>query len=80
MDVAIITGAGSGIGLATAKHLYGMGMAIVGVGRDPKKLAVLEREIGDPDRLATLSVDIAADEAHRPSSNWRLLVSGESIF
>ena len=38
-------------------------MAIVGVGRDPDKLAVLESEIGDPQRLATLSVDIAADEA-----------------
>jgi len=63
MQVAIITGAGSGIGLATARQLYDMGMAIVGVGRDPEKLAALEREIGDPARLATLSADIAADDA-----------------
>lgn len=63
MQVAIITGAGGGIGLGTAKQLYDMGMAIVGVGRDPEKLAHLESEIGDTERLATLSVDIAADEA-----------------
>lgn len=63
MEVAIITGAGSGIGLATAKQLYGMGMAVVGIGRDPGKLAALEREIADPARLATLSIDITADDA-----------------
>jgi len=63
MQVAIITGAGSGIGLATARQLYDAGMAIVGVGRDPAKLTALEGEIGDPERLATLAVDIADVEA-----------------
>ncbi len=63
MQVAIITGAGSGIGLATAKQLFDNGMAIVGVGRDPEKLAALERELGDPERVVTVAVDIAADEA-----------------
>ncbi|NND69165.1 MAG: SDR family oxidoreductase [Halioglobus sp.] len=63
MQVAIITGAGSGIGLATARQLYDNGAAIVGVGRDAGKLATLEAAIGDPERLATLAVDIAADEA-----------------
>lgn len=63
MQAAIITGAGSGIGLATAKMLHESGMAIVGVGRDAAKLSVLEVEINDPERLATLSIDIAADEA-----------------
>ena len=63
MEVAIITGAGSGIGLATAKALYGMGMAIVGVGRDPGKLATLASEIDDPGRLATLAVDITEETA-----------------
>lgn len=63
VQTAIITGAAGGIGLATAKMLHGMGMAIVGIGRDPAKLAALENEIGDPDRVATLSADIAADKA-----------------
>ncbi len=65
MEVAIITGAGSGIGLATAKQLYSTGMAVVGVGRNPDKLAALARELPDPARLATLSIDIAADHAPR---------------
>lgn len=65
MQVAIITGAGSGIGLGTAKMLYDMGMAVVGVGRDPAKLATLEATIGDPERLATLSVDVTGDDAPR---------------
>ncbi len=63
MQVAIITGAGSGIGLATAKMLHAAGMAIVGVGRDPAKLADLEKAIADAPRLATLAVDISTDSA-----------------
>ena len=63
MQVAIITGAGSGIGLETARMLHGQGMAIVGVGRSADKLKLLEESIADPDRLATISVDIASDDA-----------------
>lgn len=72
MEVAIITGAGSGIGLATAKHMHGMGMAIVGIGRDAGKLAELETEIGDTERLATLSVDITDDDAPQKIVNLAL--------
>jgi NAD(P)-dependent dehydrogenase (short-subunit alcohol dehydrogenase family) len=61
--VAIITGAGSGIGLATAKLLHAAGNAVVGIGRDKAKLARLEAEIGDPDKVLTLSVDVTAKAA-----------------
>ncbi|HEX7819737.1 MAG TPA: SDR family oxidoreductase [Sphingobium sp.] len=63
MKVAIITGAGSGIGLATAKMLHAEGLAIVGVGRDTAKLAALEQELGGTERLLTISVDVTAADA-----------------
>jgi meso-butanediol dehydrogenase / (S,S)-butanediol dehydrogenase / diacetyl reductase len=62
MKAAIITGAGSGIGLATAKLLHEAGNAVLGVGRDKTKLASLESELGG-ERVASISVDVTADEA-----------------
>jgi meso-butanediol dehydrogenase / (S,S)-butanediol dehydrogenase / diacetyl reductase len=62
MKVAIITGAGSGIGLATAKLIHDAGDAVLGVGRDKAKLAALESELGG-ERVASISVDVTADEA-----------------
>lgn len=63
MQVAIISGAGSGIGLAAAKQLYDNGMCIVGVGRDPEKLSLLEQTLDDSERVMTISADIAAQDA-----------------
>ena len=63
MQVAIITGAGSGIGLATARMLHDAGMGVVGVGRDEGKLHALASALGGSDRLATLSADVTADDA-----------------
>ena len=80
MQVAIITGAGSGIGLATAKQLHEAGMSVVGVGRDAAKLATLEREINDSQRLATLSIDIATDEAPQAIVNLALERFGRIDF
>ncbi len=63
MQTAIVTGASSGIGFGTAVKLASMGMAVLGVGRDEKKLASLEKAINNPDRIATLAVDLTADDA-----------------
>lgn len=60
---AIITGAGSGIGLATAKALYASGLAVVGIGRDEAKLADLAATLGGDDRVLTLSIDVTASDA-----------------
>lgn len=65
MQVAIVTGASSGIGLGTAVKLAEMGMAVVGVARDPQKLAGLEKAIPDRNRIATIAVDVTADDAPR---------------
>jgi NAD(P)-dependent dehydrogenase (short-subunit alcohol dehydrogenase family) len=62
-QVAIVTGAGSGIGLGCAVKLAEAGMTILGVGRDPEKLKRLESEIGDRERVATLAVDLMEDSA-----------------
>ncbi|OBB81335.1 SDR family NAD(P)-dependent oxidoreductase [Mycolicibacterium peregrinum] len=61
MQVAIVTGASSGIGFGCATALAEAGMAVLGTGRDEDRLAELERVA--PDRIATLAVDLTADDA-----------------
>jgi NAD(P)-dependent dehydrogenase (short-subunit alcohol dehydrogenase family) len=62
-EVVVITGASSGIGWGTALKFAHAGMAVVGVARDAEKLKALEAEIGAPDRVATLAMDVMRDEA-----------------
>ncbi len=63
MQVAIVTGASSGIGFGCAVKLAEAGMAVLGAGRDTDRLTDLAQAIGDPDRVATLAVDLTADDA-----------------
>lgn len=60
MQVAIVTGASSGIGFGCATMLAEAGMAVLGTGRDEERLAGLERIA--PDQIATLAVDLTADD------------------
>ena len=60
--VAIVTGASSGIGFGTAVKLAEAGMSVLGTGRDETRLADLAAAVGDPDRVATLAVDLTSDE------------------
>src|SRR5208337_609534 len=46
-----------------AVKMADMGMAIVGVGRDEKKLAHLAETLEDADRVATLAVDVTEEQA-----------------
>ncbi|MDT5111045.1 MAG: hypothetical protein QOE20_2935 [Mycobacterium sp.] len=62
MQIAIVTGASSGIGFGTAVKLAEAGMAVLGTGRDESRLAELAAQVGDPDRVATLAVDLTADD------------------
>lgn len=64
MRVALVTGAGSGIGLAISQRFLEDGVAVVGVGRDANRLASLERLGKELDRpVATLALDITQDPA-----------------
>lgn len=63
MQVAIVTGASSGIGFGCAVKLAHMGMAVLATGRDAKKLAEVPQAVNDPDRVATLAIDLTQDDA-----------------
>lgn len=45
MKVAVVTGASSGIGKATAKEFARLGWHVIGVGRNPERSAAAQREI-----------------------------------
>ncbi|BBX83385.1 SDR family NAD(P)-dependent oxidoreductase [Mycolicibacterium aubagnense] len=61
MQVAIVTGASSGIGFGCATTLAEAGMAVLGTGRDETRLAELRQR--NPDRIATLAVNLTDDDA-----------------
>jgi meso-butanediol dehydrogenase/(S,S)-butanediol dehydrogenase/diacetyl reductase len=64
MRVALITGASSGIGLATSRVFLDARIAVVAVARDADKLAAAERELsGRAAPVATLALDVTADDA-----------------
>lgn len=66
MRVALITGASSGIGLATSRLFAENGIAVVGVARDAEKNAALERTlIGAPGPVVTLSADVCDADTPR---------------
>jgi NAD(P)-dependent dehydrogenase (short-subunit alcohol dehydrogenase family) len=65
MQVAIVTGASSGIGFGVAVKLAEAGMAVLGAGRDEARLTDLVAAVNDPDRVATIAVDLTADDAPR---------------
>ncbi|OBI17173.1 SDR family NAD(P)-dependent oxidoreductase [Mycobacterium sp. E2497] len=62
MQVAVVTGASGGIGFGCAVKLAEAGMAILATGRNDERLAELAQHIGDPDRVATVAVDLTDDD------------------
>ncbi|GAS86505.1 SDR family NAD(P)-dependent oxidoreductase [Mycolicibacterium brisbanense] len=65
MQVAIVTGASSGIGFGCAVKLAEAGMTVLGTGRDTARLAELTAAVGAPERVATLAVDLTDGDAPR---------------
>src|SRR6478736_1796229 len=61
-QAAIVTGAGTGIGAATAVRFVKEGGSVVLVGRRESKLQETARDIGDPKRIEIIPGDVN-DEA-----------------
>lgn len=73
---AIITGAGSGIGLEVAKRLHDAGANIVMNGRNGEKLQAAANTISDrSDRIKLVAADIA-----RPETGQNLVTEAEDSF
>ena len=65
-QVAIVTGGGSGIGLATSLELLRLGARVAVCGRNPEKLATAANELGaiaGPDRVHAAPCDIREPDA-----------------
>jgi NAD(P)-dependent dehydrogenase (short-subunit alcohol dehydrogenase family) len=67
---AIVTGAGSGIGLAAARRLHHDGWAVVAVDLDDGRLATVGKV--DPDLVVTLPADAATEEGNARSVDCAL--------
>jgi 3-oxoacyl-[acyl-carrier protein] reductase len=59
--VAIVTGAGGGVGKATTQRLLSEGSKVVMVGRERKKLTKLISELNDANNLLPLTADISKE-------------------
>jgi NAD(P)-dependent dehydrogenase (short-subunit alcohol dehydrogenase family) len=73
--VALVTGAASGIGLATARRLFEAGWKVAAVDRDAGPLARLADELGTPSRIFTSPLDVT-DE---PAAEKVVAMAGEAL-
>jgi rhamnulose-1-phosphate aldolase/alcohol dehydrogenase len=57
--IALVTGAGSGIGAAVARRLAAEGACVILADRDLEAAGAVAKEIGGPDRAVAVPVDVA---------------------
>ncbi|MGW7052819.1 bifunctional aldolase/short-chain dehydrogenase [Streptomyces sp. NPDC054887] len=60
--VALVTGAGSGIGRAVARRLVAEGACVVIADLDGDNAAAVAEELGGPDRAVAVTVDVTSEE------------------
>ena len=61
--IAIVTGAGSGIGFETSLRMTAAGIAVLGVGRDGTKLSRLSQGVAQSELIDTLAIDLTGRDA-----------------
>ncbi|WP_395359285.1 bifunctional aldolase/short-chain dehydrogenase [Streptomyces sp. YH02] len=60
--VALVTGAGSGIGRAIARRLVAEGACVVVADLDASSAAAVAEELGGPDKAVAVTVDVTSEE------------------
>ena len=86
--VAVVTGAGTGIGRAAALSLAGAGWAVMLAGRRPEPLATVQAECAAPERVQEIPTDVRRpdevgrlfDETVRRFGRVDLLFNNAGIF
>ena len=73
--VALVTGAASGIGLATVERLLEAGWKVAALDRDEKALAGLAAKIAKPQRLFTSILDVTNEAAAEKA----MAMAGEAL-
>lgn len=74
--IALVTGAGSGIGKAIAHRLVGEGACVVVADLDEESARAVAEELGGPDRAVAVTVDVTSEEAIRAAFDEALLAFG----
>jgi NAD(P)-dependent dehydrogenase (short-subunit alcohol dehydrogenase family) len=73
--VALVTGAASGIGLATVERLLEAGWKVAGLDRDERALAGLAEKTAKPQRLFTSALDVTNEAAAEKA----IAMAGEAL-
>jgi meso-butanediol dehydrogenase / (S,S)-butanediol dehydrogenase / diacetyl reductase len=78
--VALITGAGGGLGSAAAEALIRDGVAVVGTGRRPEPLWALKERLAAKGEIATLAQDMTLADAPREAIDFAVATFGRLDF
>ncbi|MDX3237615.1 bifunctional aldolase/short-chain dehydrogenase [Streptomyces sp. ME03-5709C] len=74
--IALVTGAGSGIGKAIARRLAAEGACVVVADVNTGAARAVAEELGGPDRAVAVTVDVTSEEAIRTAFDEALLAFG----